>query len=624
MKNLKIFLVLSFFLNLDALKHGDSFYLKLEGQEKYVTADIETFVFSPSDYQFLTSNIILTDKKQAASRWTVRIKDGSLGQEIGVNAPTECLLNNSTTGGRMTSWYNDLWFPGGTKPFSDAPIFAYSVSDSVDRYAFFGEWNPVRGGRWHQPYIDIKVDGNFMTMMASSTQVPHQGYPRAPYPIVYRADLNTIRNIEDKADSRVPTKFELVDIVEASTTSDAKRKISDTLGLRGFKTLPYRGFRVFVFDDANSVEHIFTLNCPVKGEGYSGYLYKYSEAEQAFKFVGQSSPFLHKGGDSWFPKEFLISDLDVAADGRMLCSGGFNEGGITGGRFTRLPVQSGLFLPIQTKISELVFSRPANFGKWLSGIFGERFKLLPQNGGPYVFYVNARNSDAGAAQTFAGQIVAPPALETYTPSAFIEAASTLAPIQQTANKVYRDIKFGPGEILYALKAAPPVDQNMLMFDGRVWKFLATPVVPLRLNTDSGLNPYILSNQGELYVYQNNAWSKIEWNAAQVLNNNPVKRFAVSGIPSALQVVVVSNSGEVAVGSGNSSNIILKSLNIPGTDQKISGVIDAHISKSGKIILSVKDEDLNDNGQIWIGSLAVASNDAGAIAEAQARSGATNL
>jgi hypothetical protein len=341
---------------------------------------------------------------------------------------------------------------------------------------------------------------------------------------------------------------------------------------------------------------------------------------------------LNKGGDSWFPKEFSVSDLDMFEDGRIMASGGFNGGGLSGGRFKYFTPQIGLFLPVQTTLQELAFSRPANYGQWGAGAgsFGKQFYLLPQNN-PYKFFTDAGTNpnDIGLGIKFDGSADSQPAYATYTPSNFTDPSSGLSPEAQVASKLYRDVKYGPGNFLYALQVAPPAAKQIIMHDGKFWNFLPTPIIPVRIATDSNHNPYILSADSQLYVYQNNTWSQIQWNAPAIFtNNDPVKRFSVAGTPSALKIIAVSNSGECAAATnGSSAGITLKNFSLTsaagGADLKINGVLDAGVAADGTVVLCVRDNDQDENGQVWQGSIMTALNDAFAAAEVTALAAASN-
>lgn len=613
----KILAILGFSLQLQALRHGDSFYLKILGEEKYLTAGVETFEFNGKNYQLLKSQSIFTDIKEAASRWILRIFNGTNNEELLENQPVTCTLQNTFTGGQLTCNFDGFWYPGGMRPWNEAELFSFNAGGS--------RFN-INGFALNYPLFNARINGSTLTLNLAAFTPPHHRTIKET-PIIYRTDLNP-NTIRISPEFKPATVFEIIGIDNGSPTlEENQKKITQALQARGFKKLNGSGSRVFVFLDNKNNRQIFTLHCSMPEEGFSGSLYKYFEDSDTIKYVCQSSPFLRKSGDSWFPKEHTFSDLDMKND-LIIASSGMVIGGSTGFRFPPPPhgPQSGLFLPVQVKLDELSFVRHARWGAWLEHKYGagitnpngtitenpdRRYQLMPQNN-PYKFYITG-NWDARTAVTFAGQVVSPPAPETYTTSFFVDPQSTLTPQEQTASKVYRDLKFGPDNILYALKAAPPIEAKMITYNGTSWQFMDTPIVPVRLATDSDRNPYILSTDGKLYVFQNNTWTAIPWNATAVLNGNPPKRFSVAGNPENLKIVVVANNGELAAGIGSATQISLSNISV--ANNPLFGVIDASIASDGTIVLCVKDNDTNENGQMWQGDIATAINSNFANAEA---------
>ncbi len=186
----------------------------------------------------------------------------------------------------------------------------------------------------------------------------------------------------------------------------------------------------------------------------------------------------------------------------------------------------------------------------------------------------------------------------------------------------RTVRFGANKTLLANKINQN-NKNLLIHDGQKWADLTTPDsadLPVCVDTDDDGTFWFMDKMGKLFVRQGEVWNAVSGFDPNVLGD-PLYKFSVAGRADNIKLVVLSTTGKVGIYSGPIKSVKIKDLSV-GNSQ-VWGMVDACVSSDGTILLVFKDENLNENGTMWRGSMALAINDENAAANLEALNAGDN-
>ncbi len=186
----------------------------------------------------------------------------------------------------------------------------------------------------------------------------------------------------------------------------------------------------------------------------------------------------------------------------------------------------------------------------------------------------------------------------------------------------RTVRTGAGNTLLANKINQN-NKNLLIHDGQKWADLPTPDsagLPVCVDTDDDGNFWFMDKTGNLFIRQGAGWSAVSGFDPNVLGDTLYK-FSVAGRADNINLVVLSVTGKVGIYSGPIGSLKIKDLSV-GSAQ-VWGMSDACVASDGTMLLIFKDQNFDENGTIWRGSIALASNDENAAANLEALNAGDN-
>lgn len=191
----------------------------------------------------------------------------------------------------------------------------------------------------------------------------------------------------------------------------------------------------------------------------------------------------------------------------------------------------------------------------------------------------------------------------------------------------RYLKHGANDSLFSAKINQRFqDKELLMHDGTKWQTIATPTEPVCIDTDDAGTFWYMDRSGALYSRTDAAGAEASaWSRAGVdptsLMGEPVYKFSIAGSGDNLQLAVISVSGQVGIGSGSASGMALSNLSLTeqadGVDMPMWGAVDANIASDGTVVLAVRNNDTDENGQLWMSSATLSSDNDFANGEIEA-------
>lgn len=178
----------------------------------------------------------------------------------------------------------------------------------------------------------------------------------------------------------------------------------------------------------------------------------------------------------------------------------------------------------------------------------------------------------------------------------------------------RAVRFGSGNTLFAINISC---SSLLMHDGQKWVTLPLPNLaglPVCVDTDDDGTFWFMDKTGNLFIRQGDAWTAVSGFDPNILGDTLCK-FSVAGRADNIKLAVLSTTGKVGIYSGPIGSVKIKDLSVGNSS--VWGMIDTCVASDGTILLVFKDQNFDENGTMWRGSMDLISNDENATANLEA-------